>query len=172
MYYMGKFDRPLKGEILRDSRTAERRTLRLSANASPSETWSKVLIHDLSENGLMFETAADIELDEIVFVDLPRLGSIEARIVWQDDTSFGCEFLVPISRTAVNAALLRSPRKLPHSDVETTVEELSVGIKPSLEDMTNWKAEFERTKGINGYRLIGFRQTATGVTIAMVTKIN
>ena len=72
----------------------------------------------------------------------------------------------------VSAALLRAPGELPKNEIETTVEELPVGVKPTLEDLTNWKLEFDRTKGASGYRLVGFRQATDGMTIAMVTKTN
>lgn len=169
---MGKFARPLQGEIQREGRSDERRALRLSASVSSSDVWTQVLIHDMSETGLMFETAASLAIGEIVAVELPLITQTEARVVWQKENSFGCEFLTPISPTAVTAALLQAPGNLPESEIETTVEELPIGIKPSLEDMTRWKMEFERTKGALGYRLVGFRQASDGMTIAMVTKTN
>lgn len=169
---MGKFLRPLQGEILRESRGGQRRTLRLSAHVSSSDAWAQVLIGDLSETGLMFETSVDLAIGEIVAVDLPFIGRREARTVWKKDNSFGCEFLVPVSQTTISAALLQAPGDIRESEIETTVEQLPVGIKPTLEDMTKWKIEFERTKGANGYRLVGFRQAADGMTIAMVTKTN
>jgi hypothetical protein len=169
---MGKFVRPLHGEILRESRSDRRRTLRLSARVSSSDAWAEVLIRDLSESGLRFETAVDLEIGEIVSVDLPFIGQTDAKIVWKELNSFGCEFLTPVSQTTISAALLRSPGDRPENEIESSVEELPVGIKPTLEEMTQWKIEFERTKGARGYRIIGFRQSADGVTIAMVTKMN
>lgn len=169
---MGKFVRPLQGEILRESRSDRRRTLRLSARVSSSDAWAKVLIRDLSETGLMFETAVDLEVGEIVSVDLPFIGQSDARIVWKKLNSFGCQFLTPVSQTTISTALLRSPGKRPDNEIESTVEELPVGIKPTLEEMTQWKIEFELSKGANGYRIIGFRQSADGMTIAMITKMN
>lgn len=169
---MGKFARPLQGEILRESRSDQRRALRLSSSVSSSAVWAEVLIHDLSETGLMFETSANLAIGEIVAVELPLINQTEARVIWQKENSFGCEFLTPIPPTTITAALLQAPRNLPESEIETTVEELPIGIKPSLEDMTKWKMEFERTKGALGYRLVGFRQASDGMTIAMVTKTN
>lgn len=169
---MGKLVQPLQAEILRDGRKAERRTLRLTASVSASDDWSKALIHDLSESGLMFETSTQLATDEIVLVDLPFIGASEARVVWQKGSSYGCEFLTPVSRTTVSAALLQTSADLAEPGSAASVEELEVGIRPSLEEMTKWKVDFEATKGANGYRLVGFRQTPEGMTIAMVTKTN
>lgn len=169
---MGKFVRPLKGEIQRENRSDERRTLRLSARVSSSSDWAQVLIHDLSETGLMFETSARLAIGEIVSVDLPYIGKSEARIVRKEGDTLGCEFLVPVSRKTVSAALLQASRDLRDSEIETTVEEFPVGIKPSLEDLTKWRLDFEQTKGAQGYRLVGFRQATDGMTIAMITKTN
>lgn len=169
---MGKLVQPLQAEILRESRRAERRTLRLTAVVSASDDWSKVLIHDISETGLMFESSADLATDEIIMVDLPFIGASEARVVRQDDNSYGCEFLSPVSRSTVSAALLQTTTDLADPGSNTSVEEVEVGIRPSLEKMTEWKVEFEATRGVNGYRLVGFRQTREGMTIAMVTKTN
>lgn len=118
----------------------------------------------------MFETSADLATDEIVMVDLPFIGSSEARIVWRKEKSYGCEFLTPVSRTMVSAALLQASSNLSEPDAGARIEEMEVGIRPSLEEMTEWKVEFEATRGANGYRLVGFRQTKDGMTIAMVTK--
>lgn len=169
---MGKLVRPLQGEILRESRSDERRTLHLSARAVSLGDSAQVLIHDLSEKGLMFETTAELAIGEIVSVELPFIGKSEARIVRKYENSFGCEFLTPVSRKTVSAALLQASGDLRDSEIETTVEELPVGMKPSLEDMTKWKLNFEHTKGAQGYRLVGFRQAPDGMITAMVSKTN
>lgn len=169
---MGKFVRPLQGEILRESRSNERRTLRLPVELSSSDDWAQVLIQDLSEGGLMFETSVELDIGEIVSVDLPFIGDCEARIVWLKGTTYGSAFMTPISRAMVSVALLQAPGELARSEVETIIEEMPLGIKPSLEEMTKWKIEFERTWGATGYRLVGFRQAPDGMTIAMVTKTN
>lgn len=169
---MAEFARPLQAEIYKESRGARRRTLVLATDIESPETNAKALIHDLSESGLRIQTNAGLITGESLFVELPFIGSTETRIVWQDGTYFGCEFLTPISRGTVSAALLRSTVDRTGDEPQTVVEELPVGIKPSLEEMMTWEFEFERTKGANGYQLIGFRQTSDGMIIAMVAKEN
>lgn len=167
---MGKFVRPLQGEILRESRGDRRRTLRLSARVSSSDDWAQAMIGDMSETGLMFETSVDLAIGEIVSVDLPFIGRSDAKIVWKDGNSIGCEFLNPVSQNTISAALLQAPGDVQEGEIESTVEEMPIGIKPTLEELTKWKMDFEQAKGSKGYRLVGFRQAANGMTIAMVSK--
>lgn len=171
-FLMGNFVRPLQGEILRETRSNRRRTLRLSGRVSSSGDWAQATIANISETGLMFETSVDLVIGEIVSVDLPIVGNCDGKIVWKDGNSFGCEFLSPVSQHTISAALLQTPGDIRDSEIESTVEELPIGIKPTLEKLTEWKLEFEQTKGASGYRLVGFRQAADGMTIAMVSKTN
>lgn len=97
-----------------DNRGAVRRSLRLEVPASSPrdaspENAGSALIRNLSERGLLIETAADLAIGETIHVDLPEAGASEARIVWRDGPFFGCEFLRPVSKAAVSAALLLAP---------------------------------------------------------------
>lgn len=91
-----------------DERGAVRRSLRLEVRASPGDA-TTALIRNLSERGLLIETAADLAIGDTLHVDLPEAGVAEARIVWRDGSFFGCEFLTPVSKAAVSAALLLAP---------------------------------------------------------------
>lgn len=170
--------RPLQAEISQDllsqdSRGAVRRTLRLVVLASVTQSgWSTASIHDLSEAGLKIETAAQLSVGEIILVDLPIIGSVEARVAWNRGSTYGCEFLSPISRAVVSAALLQGPARTPVPDMEPHIEELAVGKSPSVEEMVEWKSEFDQSKGPKGYQLLGFRQTPDGLIIALVTRTN
>ena len=112
---------PLLAELRTEARTvndrgAARRTLRLEVQASSSSTDAHIaLIRNLSERGLLIETAADLTIGETIQVDLPEAGASPARVVWTDGSFFGCEFISPVSRAAVSAALLLAPVKQPQS---------------------------------------------------------
>jgi len=86
-----------------------RRTLRLVADVSHSRDSARVLILNLSESGVLIETAAVLVVGESLELELPQAGAVIARVVWQRGREFGCEFDVPVSKAAVSAALLRSP---------------------------------------------------------------
>lgn len=92
-------------------RGANRRTLRLVAQAARSQTTNEVLILDLSTTGLMLETIAELTVDDAIAVELPQAGPIAARVIWKRDAYYGCEFLSAAPVAAVSAALLRSAPK-------------------------------------------------------------
>jgi hypothetical protein len=53
-------------------------------------------------------------------LELPEAGAVIARVVWQRGREFGCEFDTPVPKSAVSAALLRSPpaRELASANLE------------------------------------------------------
>lgn len=169
---------PLRAEISftplssDDSRRAVRRKLRLNVPISSSEAWSEALIHDLSETGLMIETTVPLTVGEIISFDLPIAEGAEARVVWKDGARHGCEFLTPIPKGAVSAALLQGAPESFDSASASNIDELPVGLRPTIDEIAAWKTEFERTKGASGYKLVGFRQDAEGFLTAIVAKLN
>lgn len=91
-----------------ERRSSRRRKLRLEANpAIPSE--SRVVIHDLSERGMLLESAEPMGVGETLDLVIPEAGSAKATIVWNSGLYFGCRFEKPLAGSAVSAALLRSP---------------------------------------------------------------
>ncbi|AKH41068.1 PilZ domain protein [Croceibacterium atlanticum] len=98
-------------EPIGDRRRKSRKRLRLQAlhTADPQANQEEVLIHDLSETGLLLESSLQLKVGETVQVDLPTLKQVSARIVWQSGKLYGCQFNQPIPRSARSAAILRSP---------------------------------------------------------------
>ena len=94
-------------------RRGERRTLQLEVRASPPQDGSRALVHNLSERGLLVETAAAVEIGDIIELDLPQAGTSAARVVWITGSFLGCEFTNPLPRAAVSAALLLAPTQVP-----------------------------------------------------------
>lgn len=92
-----------------DRRVAARRTLKLEVESSNAFGSTRALIHNLSQTGLMIETSAWLSIGDIIDVELPQAGAVAARIVRAGGTLFGAEFLTPVSRAAVSAALLLAP---------------------------------------------------------------
>lgn len=91
-----------------EERDAGRHRLWLSAEAAANGNAAEVLIHNLSTNGLLIETALELELGEEFDLDLPHAGKTGAVVVWSSDSFYGCEFANPVSRAAVSAGILRS----------------------------------------------------------------
>jgi len=89
-----------------DPRSAARHTLRLNVLPDVSGNSTPALIHNLSETGLLIETAADLEVGESLQIDLPHAGLTSALVNWSRGQLVGCEFASPVSSASISAALL------------------------------------------------------------------
>lgn len=92
-----------------NKRGTARRALRLEVVASSQRDAATALIHNLSERGLLIETTVALAIGEMIHVDLPESKASEARVVWIKGLFFGCEFVEPVSKASVSAALLLAP---------------------------------------------------------------
>ncbi|QGN53316.1 PilZ domain-containing protein [Novosphingobium sp. Gsoil 351] len=86
-----------------EQRRTPRRTLRLDIDGATAT------VRNLSETGLLIESPNGLEVGDRVSIDLPMADLSEARVIWARAPFYGCEFVSPISRAAVSAALLRAP---------------------------------------------------------------
>jgi len=90
-------------------RGAARREVTLRGRgAGAAGTATEVLIHNLSESGVLLESATKLAVGEKIVIDLPDLERISAKVVWASDELFGCAFDRPVPHAAVSAAQLRS----------------------------------------------------------------
>jgi hypothetical protein len=97
---------PEKGKAER--RSSRRRKLRLEAGPDAASE-SRVIVHDLSERGMLLESAAAVAVGETLDLVIPEAGLAKATIIWNSGHYFGCRFDKPLTGSAVSAALLRSP---------------------------------------------------------------
>jgi hypothetical protein len=123
---------PDKGE----RRSSRRRKLRLETEgASASSSQTQVIIHDLSEEGLLVESPIPLVPGELLEVVIPEAGTAQAEVTWDGGRFYGCKFREPISTAAVSAALLRSPTSKSERNAEVVekalieLEALSFAIK-------------------------------------------
>lgn len=92
-----------------DDRGSARRKLSLPAEGRQNgDTGIRVLIHNISETGLLLESDVDLSPGDRIEIDLPHAGDISAAVVWVSDRLFGCRFDVPVSPATLSAAQLRS----------------------------------------------------------------
>jgi hypothetical protein len=117
-----------------ERRRPKRRVLKLETAASrPSGVEWPVLIHDLSNAGLLLESDADLAVGSGFSVIFPNAAQAEARVVWSHGRLFGCEFAELLPQSAVAAALLKSPAQpAPPEPVTVAVEEPSADDAPAL----------------------------------------
>lgn len=93
----------------RERRNSNRRSLRLTIAASlPESQDSAVEIHDLSETGILLETAASLSPGQVFQILLPLAGAVDSIVMWNSGRFYGCQFHQPVPRAAVSAALLQS----------------------------------------------------------------
>ncbi|PQM29027.1 XRE family transcriptional regulator [Sphingopyxis lindanitolerans] len=92
-----------------DARARARRTLRLPAQGTHDDgSGIAVLVHNISETGLLLESDAGIAVGDRIEIDLPHAGESPATVVWVSDRLSGCRFDTPISPATLSAAQLRS----------------------------------------------------------------
>ena len=96
-----------------DERSAVRRLLRLHVPLSASGDAAHALIHNISERGLLVETAMLLQPGDQLLVDLPETGKTSAKVIWAREGLAGCEFENPISKAAISAGLLKAPPEGP-----------------------------------------------------------
>ncbi|MES2782229.1 MAG: PilZ domain-containing protein [Pseudomonadota bacterium] len=114
--------REAKIETTTDSRRRRRHKLFLEVEArGPKPLAGMVIVHDISDTGLLIETKAKLKAGEMVEVDLPHAGVMEAEIMWAGGQIYGCRFTRQITPAAISAARLGSPFARPTPDTLETV---------------------------------------------------
>ncbi|MGN6358659.1 MAG: PilZ domain-containing protein [Novosphingobium sp.] len=147
-----------------DRRGSARRTLRLVARAAHARTTNEVLILDLSTTGLMLETATQLRIGDRIEVELPNAEPVTARVIWQRNTYFGCEFLARVPVAAISAALLRAAPRMRGSPGATAASNLQTGYW----DVLPTKQEPAR-QSLTLFLLILLLVAAITFTIALLT---
>ena len=120
-----------------DRRSSVRHVLNLGTTArSATGAVPSVLVHDLSAEGLLIETEANLPLGAEFDVRPPEAGDASATVVWTRGKYSGCSFSSPLPKAARSAALLKSAAVLPSSGADHEVdtdapqsEDLPAGVK-------------------------------------------
>jgi hypothetical protein len=130
------------GDRATNQRGTVRRALKLQVPSADEDSGTRVLIHNISEGGMLIETSARLSVGDALQVHLPHAGSTDARVVRSDRHFFGCRFTVRISTAAVSAALLRAPAG------QGRESEQSLALSPS--PTPEWAAlEEDGTRAVN-----------------------
>jgi hypothetical protein len=90
-------------------RRAERRPLQAVASLRRSG-YNKVAVNllDLSTSGFRIETFGGITVGAPVWITLPGLAAIEAKVVWSRWDLVGCEFTNPLHPAILDTIVRRS----------------------------------------------------------------
>ena len=121
-------------------RSSPRRLLRLHAAGGPEGSpESRVVVHDISQGGLLIESDQRFVLGDSIHVDLPEAGAVQAEVVWSSGSFVGCRFAHELPSAVVSAALLRSSPEVALSGAEAVssaaseVRELQARIQQLLQ---------------------------------------
>lgn len=79
------------GTAAGEPRGSPRKTLRLSTDHSGATDSAQVIVHDISETGLLLETALELGEGEAIDVVLPGLGERRVTVAWSSGRFFGCQ---------------------------------------------------------------------------------
>ena len=85
-------------------RRQPRLVLRLSTGVGQSGRAFDAEILNLSCEGMLVKTQAELSLDDPLEVVLPQSGAVKAKVVWGADELYGCSFANPISQEELEAA--------------------------------------------------------------------
>jgi transcriptional regulator with XRE-family HTH domain len=133
-------------------RGSERRQLRLNTGGLVATgDIAEVIIHDLSATGLLLETSVPLGLDESIEVELPEANRARAKVVWQSQNLFGCQFSAPLPRAALSAAqLLSSP--------ELAIGDQSHSSKPTDDSAVKFGKAIKQWRRENGLTAARFAE--------------
>lgn len=113
------------------TRGTVRRRVRLAASASDGARSVEVLVHNLSQTGVLVECGVSIAVGETIEIDLPEAGPTSASVLWKSGDFHGCQFDRPIPSAAISASRLRSPAEVPEPlDLAEIVP--AAGLHPAL----------------------------------------
>ncbi|GAA4771374.1 helix-turn-helix domain-containing protein [Novosphingobium ginsenosidimutans] len=86
---------------------AQRRNLRLEVTGELNGSQANVTVHNISESGLLMETAQPLAVGEWFNLTLPEAGTVEAEVIWVSGQLHGCRFSAPVNRATLSASQLR-----------------------------------------------------------------
>jgi len=102
-----------------ERRSAPRRKLRLQAEgAIPSAGDTQVVIHDISEEGLLIESPLPLTDGEVLEVLIPEAGTAQAEVSWTSGHFYGCKFSEPISTAIMKTPTWNVLRKRPRTIIQ------------------------------------------------------
>ncbi len=91
-------------DAAQEDRSAPRIRLKIPASMRPSGSPGfAVIVRDLSLSGVACEALTGMAAGTRVWLTLPGLSALQAKIVWNDGTMVGCEF-----DTLLNAAVMQN----------------------------------------------------------------
>lgn len=99
-----------------------------SLESETSGPYGEAIIRNISPTGILLETGQTIAAGRTINIDLGAAGRQAAQIRWVDGMLLGCQFLEPLTKARVSAALLQGRCQTEvHPEGEAQVLSLSSG---------------------------------------------
>jgi hypothetical protein len=105
-------------------RTCSRENVVISADIRvPGGHKNKVEVVEISQTGFRMECLAHIANGQTIFLTMPNFQQLEARVIWQTEWLYGCQFARPLHVavfehiTSTYPALVASPKPLMEGQV-------------------------------------------------------
>ena len=99
-------------DAAQEDRSAPRVRLNIPATMRPSGSPGfAVVVRDLSLSGVACEALTGMAAGTRIWLTLPGLAAIQAKIVWNDGTIVGCEFDTLLNIAVMENILARFPAK-------------------------------------------------------------
>lgn len=100
-------------DAAQEDRSAPRVRLKIPATMRPSGSPGfSVIVRDLSLSGVACEALTGMGSGTRIWLTLPGLTALEAKIVWNDGTIVGCEFTTLLNPAVLQNILARFPVQL------------------------------------------------------------
>ncbi len=97
-------------DAAQEDRSAPRVKLKIPAQMRPSGSPAfSVIVRDLSLSGVACEALTGMSAGTRVWLTLPGLSALQAKIVWNDGTMVGCEFDTLLNVAVMENVLARFP---------------------------------------------------------------
>ena len=94
----------LAAKLYVDSRAAERSSVALDATLRNKGNPYDVLVEDLSASGFRMQAPVDLPENAAISLGLSGIGRHNARVIWRDGDSYGCEFVRTLTLGEVEQA--------------------------------------------------------------------
>ncbi len=85
-----------------ERRNSPRKKLRLNTSGATASDQAQVVVHDISETGLLLESPLKLARGEELDVLLPDLGTRPVTVAWASGQFFGCEFVEVVPADAAD----------------------------------------------------------------------
>lgn len=92
-----------------ERRGTQRRIVTFGFDTLDTQNNIRILLLNLSRTGLLLQTTAKLEPGEIIELEIPEAGLVNAKIMRRTGDQYGAMFDTPISQAAVSAVLLAAP---------------------------------------------------------------